>query len=92
MAGGSRSLRRRRIVAVFPAPTVQLIMRGRFRPRFLRVHGVLISLNHVVVDSVFDIGGDRWPAEDPLIVRLIFREQERDIPLAIQIPLTQVGV
>ena len=52
----------------------------------------MISLNYVVVDSVFDVRRGVGRAEDPFVVGLIFREQQRDISLAVQIALTQIGV
>src|SRR5258705_6367778 len=71
---------------------IQLVVRRRLGPGFLRVDRPAFSLNDVVVDSVFykrrGVGG----TEDPLGVRLIFREQQRDVSLAVQIPLTQIGV
>ena len=71
---------------------IQLILRSRFGPRFLGIHSVFIALNHVVVDSVFYVSRDVRTAEDPLIVGLIFCEQERDIPFTVQIPVTQLGM
>ena len=62
------------MVAVFPAPTFNLILRRSFGSRFLGIHSVFIALNHVVVDSVFDVSRDVRTAEDPLIVGLIFCE------------------
>src|SRR5271156_17949 len=69
---------------------IQPILRGRFGSRFLGIHCVFIGPDHVIVDSVFDVSRDVRTAEDPLIVRLIFCEEERDISLTIQIPFTKL--
>ena len=86
------SLSRRRMVAVFPAAYIQLIVCRRLRSRFLGVDGVVISVDHVVVDSIFDVRRGVGRAKDPLVVGLVFREQQRDISLAVQIALPQIGV
>ena len=67
-------------------------MRGRLRPRLRWVHGVLIPLNHVIVDSIFHIPTGVDSSEEPFIVGLIFREQQRDLSLAVQIAFPQLGM
>jgi len=49
-------------------------------------------LNQAVVDSVFDVTRGVGRAEEPLVVGLVFREQQRDISLTVQIALPQIGV
>src|ERR1700684_3163233 len=39
---------------------IQLVLCSSFGPRFLGIHSVFIALNHVVVDSVFDVRRDVW--------------------------------
>ena len=68
------------------------IVRGGFRALPLRIHGVLLALHKVIVDAVLDVGGAVRDPEDPLRVRFILREQERDVPIAIQIELAQRGI
>ena len=71
---------------------IQLVVRRRLGPRLPRVDRLVLSLNDVVVDPVFYIRRQVCRAEDSFVVRLIFREQQRDFSLAVQIPLTQIGV
>src|SRR5271166_4841684 len=67
-------------------------MRGGFSPGFRRVDRIVISVDNVLVNSVFDVRRGVGRAEDSLVVGLIFREQQRDISLAVQIALPQIGV
>ena len=67
-------------------------MRGGLRSNFFRVHRIVISRDDIIIDPVFDMKRRVGYAEDPLIVRFIFREQQRNISLTIQIPLTQLGM
>src|SRR5271165_1321419 len=73
-------------------PYIQLIMCRRLGSCFLGVDRVVISVNDVVIDSVLDVTRVVGRAEDPLVVGLVFGEQQRDISLAVQIPLPQIGV
>ena len=75
-----------------PGAHGELIVRGSFCSRVLRVDGILLSVHHVVVDPVFDVRAGVGRAEDPLVVRLVLREQQRNISLAVQIALAQLGV
>ena len=52
----------------------------------------MVSGDYIIVDPVFDVRRQVGYAEDPLVIRLIFREQQRDISLTVQIPLTQLGM
>ena len=74
----------------FSCTHIQLILRGRFGSGFLRIDSVFIALHHVVVDSVFYVRRDVRTAKDPLIVGLVFREQERDVAFTIQISVTEL--
>ena len=46
----------------------------------------------IVVDPVFDIPAGVGRAEDPLVVGLVLREQQRDFRLAVQEAVAQFGV
>ncbi len=52
----------------------------------------MLSLHHVVVDSVFDVTRRVWRTEEPLVVGLVLREQQRNVTLTVEIPFTQIGV
>src|SRR5271166_6814321 len=75
-----------------PCTYIQLIMCSRFGSRFRGIYGVFLALNYIVVDSVFDIRRLAVRTEDPLVVRLIFCEEQFGISFAVQIPLTQARV
>ena len=62
-------------------------MGGSFCPRVLRVDGIMLSVDYVVVDPVFDIGTGVGRAEYPLIVCLILGEEQRDVTLTVEVPL-----
>ena len=64
----------------------------RFSAGFVGVDGTLISLDYVVVNSVFYVTGGVRRAEDTFIVGLVFREQQRGISLEVQIAVSQIGV
>ena len=76
----------------FPGAHRELVVRGGFRPVMFRVDGVLLSGHHIVVDPVFDITAGIGRAEDPLVVGLVLREQQRDFSLAVQETVAQFGV
>src|SRR5262245_18555232 len=54
----------------------QAVMRGRLGPLLLRVDDPFLAEDEVVVDAVLDVGTAARDAEDPLRVRLVFREQD----------------
>ncbi len=57
-----------------PARHAHLIPPGRLRPLLLRIHGLRAG-DHVIVDAVLRIGGDRSRPEQPAQVRLVVAKQ-----------------
>ena len=55
-------------------------MHGSLRSALLRIDGVFLAMDDVIVDAVLDIGAAVRHAEDSLRVGLVFREEERRRP------------
>src|SRR3989441_5897591 len=70
----------------------QVIVRGGFRPLLVRVHGVTLAVDEVVVDAVLDVRAAAGSSEDALRVGLVLREQEGRVSLAIEVALSQAGI
>src|SRR5438034_6911925 len=65
----------------------QVIVRGGFRPLLVRVHGVTLAVDEVVVDAVLDVRAAAGSSEDALRVGLVLREQEGRVSVAIEVAL-----
>src|SRR5439155_20213067 len=70
----------------------QVIVRGGFRPLLVRVHGVTLAVDEVVVDAVLDVRAAAGSSEDALRVGLVLREQEGRVSVAIEVALSQAGI
>ena len=66
-------------------------MRRSLGPGLLRIHGVRLAVDDEVVDAVLDEGRSVLPAEEPLRVGFVFREQQGSLAIAIEITLAQLG-
>ena len=62
----------------------RVIVGGRFRSRFRRVHGVLCAMNDIVVDPVLDSGRAVLGAEKLLRVGFVFGEEKLRLALAVE--------
>ena len=71
---------------------VELIVRSGLRPRLLGIHGVLLTLDDVVVDAILDVRSPVGDAENSLGVGFVLREKERDIPITIEVVPAQLGM
>ena len=58
-----------------PRAHIQLIMGRGFGSCVRGIDRVAVSVHHVVVDPIFDVGTGVVLAKEPLVVGLIFREQ-----------------
>jgi hypothetical protein len=67
-----------------PGADAQLVVRGGFGPGIVRVDRILPVSDDTVVDPIFDIGCWIGGAEEPLIVRVVFGEQQERASLAIE--------
>ena len=67
-------------------------MRGTLRPRFLGIDGVLISMDHEIVDPIFDVSRCVGLPKNALVVRLVFCEQQRGISITVEITFAQFAV
>ena len=66
-----------------------VIMHSSLRPFLLRIDGVFLAMDNVVVDAVLDIMSAIGNAEDALRVGLVFREEERRRPFAVKVAFAQ---
>ena len=67
------------------------VMGCGLRPFMLRVYGIPLAVDNVVVDAVLDIRTAIGNAEDALRVSFVFREQKCRIAVAIQDSALLVG-
>lgn len=58
----------------------------------VRVHGPLLAVDHVVVDSVLDVRRPIGNAKNALGIGFVLREQERNVSLAIEVPFSESGI
>ncbi len=67
-------------------------MGRRFGAFVLRVHGLLPTVDDVVVDAVLDVRAAVGHAEDALGVGLVLREQQRRVAFAVEVSLSERGM
>ena len=67
-------------------------MRGGLCPRFRRIHGVRLAVDNEVVEAVFHVRSRIGNVEQPLGVRVVFREKQVRCAVAIEITLTKFGM
>ena len=60
-------------------------------PVFSGFTAAFLAVDDVVVDAVLDVRGAVGDAEDALGVGLVLGEQQRDIALAVEVALAQLG-
>ena len=72
-----------------PCSHIDLIVGGRFCPGVLRVDSILLAVDYVVVDPVFDVGSPVGRAEYPLVVGLILGKEQRDVSVTVQVALAE---
>ena len=75
-----------------PGIDPQFIIRSDLCAFMPRVDRILLSGDHVVIDAIFDIEGLIRSTEDALVIRLVFRKQQRSIPLAIKVTVAEHGM
>src|SRR6516165_946393 len=63
---------------------LELIVRRRLGPNLGRIDGLLPAGHNIVVDAILDVGRCVWTAKDPLVVRVVFGEQQARITIAMQ--------
>src|SRR6516162_6991937 len=71
---------------------LELIVRCRLCPGLGRIDSVLPARHDIVVDAILDVGGRVRTAKDPLIVRIVFGEQEARIAVAMQHEAAELGM
>ena len=76
----------------FAGANVELIVRGGLGPRLARVDGLLPARHDIVVDPVLDIRRRVGCAEQPLVVRVVFGEQQLRISVAMQQEAAELGM
>ncbi len=68
------------------------VMSGYLRPRAFGVDGALPAADYVVVDAVLDVRRFVRRAVDPLEIGFVLREEEPSGVIAVEPPLTELGV
>ena len=76
----------------FAGRHVQVIMRGGLRPFLLGIHGLLATVDDVVVDAILDVWAAIGDAENALGVRFVFGKEQWHGPLAREVALPQFGI
>jgi hypothetical protein len=67
-------------------------MRGCLGPRLVGVDGVLYAGHDMIVDPILDIRRRIGCAEQPLVVRVVFGEQQLRISVAMQHEAAELGM
>src|SRR5262249_50162260 len=67
-----------------------MIMRRGFRASVLRVHGLLLAMDDVVVDAIFHIRGSVVAAIQAPVIRFVLSEEQLRGALAAELTLTIV--
>ena len=76
----------------FAGAHVELIVRGGLGPRLVRVDGLLPARHDIIVDPILDIRRRVGCAEQPLVVRVVFGEQQLRISVAMQQEAAELGM
>src|SRR4029453_16701019 len=69
-----------------------LVVSRGLRATAIGIHSLPLAVDDVIIDAIFHIGRGVWNLEDPLVVRLVLREQQRDVPIAVEVALAELGV
>ena len=70
----------------------QFVICGCFSARLFGINSVLIAVNDVVVDPVFEVMGTINEVEEPLSVRVVLGEEQLRIGVAVQPAFTELTV
>ena len=70
-----------------------LVVRRALGALVVGIHRRLVTLNHIVVDAVFDVrAGVRVFRKEPLVVRFVLGKEQRHFAVAVQVVRAQYGM
>src|SRR6185369_742550 len=59
-----------------------LVVRCYLRSRLLWIHRLLFALHHAIIDAVFHVGALVLLPEQPFVIGLVLRKEQRHLALA----------